>query len=184
MFDIWVKILKEVENSTLWLLEDNPLASKNLRIEAERRGLNSDRIVFAQRMDLTDHLARHKVADLFLDTFPYNAHTTASDALWAGLPLLTLQGKSFASRVASSLLQSLGLDELITKSISDYERKAIELGRNSEMLCKFKNQLITKRPSSPLFDGKLFAADLESAFEQMYSRLTLNQSPEHIIVKK
>jgi len=184
MFDIWVTILKEVENSTLWLLEDNPLASKNLRIEAEKRGLNSDRIVFAQRMEFTDHLARHKLADLFLDTFPYNAHTTASDALWAGLPLLTLQGKSFASRVASSLLQNLGLAELITKSITDYERKAIELGRNSEMLCKFKNQLITNRLSSPLFDGKLFAADLESAFEQMYSRLTLNQSPEHIIVKK
>ena len=183
MFDSWVKILRQVENSTLWLFEDNALASKNLRIEAELRDLDPDRIVFAQRMKLTDHLARHKVADLFLDTFPYNAHTTASDALWVGLPLLTLQGKSFASRVASSLLQNLELTELIAKSLADYESKAIELGRNSEMLSKVKNKLITNRASSPLFDGKLFAVHLENAFEEMYKHYTLNKPPEHIFVK-
>ena len=183
MFDSWIKIIKQVDNSILWLFEDNTLASKNLRNEAKLRGLDADRIVFAQRMELADHLARHKVADLFLDTFPYNAHTTASDALWAGLPLLTLQGESFASRVASSLLNNLELKELIAKTTFDYECKAIEIGRNSEILNTIKNRLMTNRTSSPLFDGKLFASHLESAFEEMYSRFSLNKPLEHIFVK-
>jgi len=183
MFNTWIKILKQVDNSILWLFEDNYLASKNLRQEAKLRGLNPDRIVFAQRMELADHLARHKVADLFLDTFPYNAHTTASDALWAGTPILTLQGKSFASRVASSLLNNLDLTELIAESLGDYERKAIELGRNSQMLRSFTNKLIKNRASSPLFNGKLFASHLENAFEEMHCRFTENKLPEHIFVK-
>lgn len=184
MFDSWIKILANVESSVLWLFEDNPSASKNLKNEAKHRGLDPDRIVFAQRMELVDHLARHKVADLFLDTFPYNAHTTASDALWAGLPLLTLQGESFASRVASSLLHNLELTELIAKSQTEYELKAIELGRNPETLKTIKNKLITNRNSSPLFDGKLFATHLESAFEEMHWRFSLHKPPEHIFVKK
>ena len=183
VFDSWIKILSHVDNSILWLFEDNSSASKNLRIEAQVRGLDPDRIVFAQRMELSDHLARHKVADLFLDTFPYNAHTTASDALWAGLPLLTLQGKSFASRVASSLLQNLKLTELIAKSFSDYERIAIELGLNSAMLNQVRNNLITNRATSPLFDGSLFAAHLESAFEEMHTHFISNKPPSHIFVK-
>ncbi|MBT8608425.1 hypothetical protein G6656_09075, partial [Polynucleobacter paneuropaeus] len=112
-FASWMNILKKVEGGVLWLLEDNSLAAENLRKEAQKAGINPDRLIFAQRVPHAEHLARHELADLFLDTYPYNAHTTASDALWAGLPLITIQGSSFASRVASSLLTAVGLEELI-----------------------------------------------------------------------
>ncbi|MBJ7503960.1 MAG: tetratricopeptide repeat protein, partial [Polynucleobacter sp.] len=133
-FDRWMRILKVVDGSVLWLFEDNPWAAANLKKEAEKRGVNTARLVFAKRMPLSEHLARHRQADLFLDTLPCNAHTTCSDALWAGLPVLTLMGESFASRVAASLLNGIDLPELITTSPEEYEALAIELATNSQKL--------------------------------------------------
>jgi len=121
IFDIWMRLLGQIPGSVLWLLADTPIAVENLRREAEARGVAGDRLVFAGRMPLADHLARHRAADLFIDTLPYNAHTTASDALWAGLPVLTCQGESFAGRVASSLLNAVDLPELVTTNLDDYE---------------------------------------------------------------
>ena len=129
MFDVWMGLLKAVPGSVLWLLEGNRFAPANLRREAEARGVAAERLVFAPRMPLPEHLARHRVADLFLDTFPVNAHTTASDALWAGCPLLTLAGQTFVSRVAGSLLRAVGLPELITTSPEDYEAMALQLAQ-------------------------------------------------------
>ena len=133
IFEVWMRLLKMVEGSVLWLLENNPKASMNLRKEAEVRGVDSARIVFAPRMKLENHLARHRVADLFIDTLPYNAHTTASDALWAGLPILTQLGQSFAARVAASLLYAMDLPELVTKTQQEYEARAIELASNPKL---------------------------------------------------
>ena len=121
IFDIWMRILKTVDKSILWLLEDDSIAVKNLRKEAKKRKIDPKRIIFAKRMTLADHFARHKCADLFIDTFPYGAHTTCSDSLWAGLPIVTLMGKSFASRVGSSLLNAINLEELITTTEKEYE---------------------------------------------------------------
>ena len=169
-FSIWMKILKKVDNSVLWLLQDNASASKNLQIEAEKRGVNAERLIFANRMDLPLHLARHKCADLFLDTFPYNAHTTASDALWAGLPVLTMMGESFASRVAASLLTAIGLPELITHTPEEYEALAIELAMDREKLQSIKEKLWANRLTTPLFDSKSFTQNLEEIYLRMYER--------------
>jgi predicted O-linked N-acetylglucosamine transferase (SPINDLY family) len=127
VFDAWMRLLRQIEGSVLWLLEGDARVPVNLRMEAEQRGVTTDRLVFAPRMQLEDHLARHRLADLFLDTLPYNAHTTASDALWAGLPVLTCVGSTFAGRVAASLLNAIGLPELITNSLDDYETLALGL---------------------------------------------------------
>src|SRR5262249_42315050 len=129
-FAIWMRLLKAVEGSVLWLLEDNPTAAKNLRREADARGVDPTRLIFAPRAPLDEHLARHRLADLFLDTLPYNAHTTASDAVWAGLPVLTCPGTSFASRVATSLLCTIGLPDLVMETAAAYEAKALELARD------------------------------------------------------
>ncbi|MBU3578371.1 hypothetical protein, partial [Polynucleobacter sp. UK-Kesae-W10] len=169
-FDRWMRILKATPGSILWLFEDNPLAAKNLKIAAEQRGVQSSRLIFAKRESLPVHLARHAYADLFLDTTPYNAHTTASDALWAGLPVLTLMGQSFASRVAASLLNAIGLPELITTTPEQYEARAIELALQPETLIAIKAKLAANRLSTPLFDTPLFTKHLESAYQQMYER--------------
>lgn len=131
-FDSWMRMLGQVDGSVLWLLVDNAKATSNLRKEAAARGINSGRLIFAKRMPLPDHLARHRAADLFVDTLPYNAHMTASDALWAGLPVLTCRGETFAGRVAASLLNARGLPELITTSLEAYERMAIDLAAHPE----------------------------------------------------
>ena len=125
-------MLGQVDGSVLWLLVDNAKATSNLRKEAAARGINSGRLIFAKRMLLPDHLARHRAADLFVDTLPYNAHMTASDALWAGLPVLTCRGETFAGRVAANLLNARGLPELITTSLEAYERMAIDLAAHPE----------------------------------------------------
>ena len=182
VFDGWVKILKAVEKSVLWLLEDNPEAVKNLRKEATRRGLNPDRLIFAKRINLPEHLGRQRLADLFLDTMPYNAHTTASDALWVGLPVLTLMGKSFASRVAASLLNAIGLPELITTKQSDYEALAIEMATNPLKLTAIKNKLNRNRVATPLFDTPRFTKNIEAAYKMMYERYQSDKSPDHIYV--
>jgi predicted O-linked N-acetylglucosamine transferase (SPINDLY family) len=169
-FDVWMRLLDRVPSSVLWLLEDNPIAAKNLRAEAIARGVDGDRLVFAKRIPLPQHLARHRVADLFIDTWPCNAHTTASDALWAGLPVLTRSGRSFASRVAASLLNAIGLPELITQSEQDYEELAVALAQDSERLQALKKRLSINRTTYPLFNCKRFTKNLESAYYQVMER--------------
>jgi len=164
IFKTWMNILKRVESSVLWLFEDNDSATKNLRIHCEAEGVNSNRIIFAKRLPLSEHLARHQLADLFLDTSPYNAHTTASDSLWAGLPVLTLYGSSFAGRVSASLLNTLGLEELITASTDEYIDYAVLLANNPELLSKIKTKLNKNKLISPLFDSHSFTRNLENIY--------------------
>ena len=182
VFDTWVRILKAVDNSVLWLIQDNPTAATNLQKEAALRGLDPTRLVFAKRMDLPEHLARHKAADLFLDTLPYNAHTTASDALWVGLPVLTCMGESFASRVAASLLNAIGLPELITQTPKDYEALAIELATKPGKLQSIKAKLAANRLTTPLFDTALFTQHIEAAYVQMYERYQADLAPDNMFV--
>jgi predicted O-linked N-acetylglucosamine transferase (SPINDLY family) len=164
------------------LFEDNPFASRNLKLEAEKRGVDSSRLIFASKLPLDQHLARLRLADLFLDTLPYNAHTTASDALWAGLPLLTCPGKSFASRVAASLLRAVEMPELVMHSLEAYEAKAIELAKDTSQLNAIKLKLEQNRKTSSLFDGKLFAQHLEMAYEAMFARYQAGLAPDVIDV--
>ena len=182
IFDSWMCILKQVEGSVLWLFEGTEDAASNLRKEAESRGVNSDRLVFAPRLPLPEHLARHCMADLFLDTLPCNAHTTASDALWAGLPVLTCLGETFASRVAASLLNAMHLPELITSTVEDYETLAIELALNPEKLNSIKKKLFDNRLTTPLFNTPLFTCHLEAVYAEMYRRYQADLVPEHFYV--
>ncbi len=154
----------------LWLLDDNPAAVRNLKREAEARGVSTQRLIFAPRRPVEEHLARHRLADLFLDTLPCNAHTTASDALWAGLPVLTCTGDTFAGRVAASLLSAVGLPELITDSLSSYEALAMKLAREPQALSAVKAKLADQRDIAPLFDTERFTRNLESAFTTMWER--------------
>ena len=149
-FDIWMNLLKRVKNSFLWLYKSNDYSVINLKKESEKRGVESSRIIFAERVPNEDHLSRIKCADLFLDTFNYNAHTTASDCLWAGVPIITKQGKSFAARVCSSLLTSLNLKELIVKDNSEYEEKAFNIATNATYLKKLKYRLNQNKLNSSL----------------------------------
>jgi predicted O-linked N-acetylglucosamine transferase (SPINDLY family) len=178
--DLWARILSKVPNSVLWLLEDNLLAKENLILQAANRGIAKDRLIFARRMDLPDHLARHALADLFLDTLPCNAHTTASDALWAGLPLLTQLGETLAGRVAGSLLMAIGLPELIARNSSEYEDLAIELATNPTRLQQLKERLALNRASTPLFDAEQFARGIEDAYIKIYLRYQKGLPPEHL----
>jgi len=182
ILDSWTKILKTVENSVLWLLADNNSARLNLIKEFNSRGILSNRIIFANRCSLTEHLSRHQLADLFLDTFPYNAHTTASDALWAGLPVITIQGKAFASRVASSLLCATYLSELITHDKEGYEFLAINLATNLEKLKLIKSKLVANRLTCPLFDTSKFLKHYESALLQIHKNFYSELSAKDIDV--
>jgi predicted O-linked N-acetylglucosamine transferase (SPINDLY family) len=182
-FDGWMRILKAVDGSVLWLLEDNVSASRNLKAEAKKRGVKENRLVFAKRMPLSEHLARHRQADLFIDTLPVNAHTTASDALWTGLPVLTLIGESFVSRVAASLLTAIDLPELITTTQEQYEALAIELATNPEKLATIKGKLAANRLTTPLFDTPLFTKQIEAAYTQMMQRYWAGLPPEHLQIK-
>lgn len=168
IFDVWVTILREVEGSVLWLLQDNDTAADNLRQEAAARGINPNRLVFAKRLPLAEHLARHRMADLFLDTLPCNAHTTASDALWTGLPVLTKIGDTFAGRVAASLLTAVDLPELIASTAADYRRLAVALASNPGWLEAIKTKLARNRTISPLFNSDLTTRHLEVAFTAMH----------------
>jgi predicted O-linked N-acetylglucosamine transferase (SPINDLY family) len=182
IFDSWMRILSLVQGSVLWLLADNPMAMANLIKEASARGVDSSRLVFAERLPLSEHLGRHDLADLFLDTFPYNAHTTCSDALWAGLPVLTLLGSTFPGRVAASLLSAIGLPELITSSQEDYEALAIELAMNPQKLKDIKLKLARNRLIAPLFDTPLFTKNLEAVYIKMYEGYHANLDPDHIAI--
>jgi protein O-GlcNAc transferase len=179
-FEGWMRILKAVDSSSLFLYVENKWSEKNLREAFEAEGINSSRLVFASRMPKEENLARYRACDLFLDTFPYNAGTTASDALWAGVPVLTRVGQSFASRVAASLLNAIGLPELITTSQAEYEALAIELALNPQKLAEIKLKLANNRLTTPLFDTPLFAKNLEAAYLQMYERYQADLQPDHI----
>jgi predicted O-linked N-acetylglucosamine transferase (SPINDLY family) len=181
-FDVWMRLLKAVDGSVLWLLQDNPIAAKNLRKEAEIRGVEPTRLVFAPRMNIEDHLARHRAADLFIDTLPYNAHTTASDALWGGLPVLTQIGQSFAARVAASLLNALDLPELITNTPEEYEKMALTLASDQMRLSAIKQKLEKNRRISPLFNGRQFARHIEVAYKEIYRRQLSGEKLEHLYI--
>lgn len=183
-FDVWMRILGQVEGSVLWLLEDNSEAVANLRKEAAWRGISPERLVFAGRLPLDEHLARHCLADPFLDTFPCNAHTTASDALWAGLPLLTCIGESFAGRVAASLLRAIDLPELITATVAEYEALAIELARDAPRYRAIRERLKHNRLTTPLFDASAYTRHLEAGYVAMYERYHAGLPPEHIYISR
>ena len=180
VFDCWMRILKQVDGSVLWLLENNITAAGNLKREAAARGIHAERIIFAQPLALPDHLARHRLADLFLDTLPYNAHTTASDALWAGLPVLTCLGQTFAGRVAASLLNAIGLPELITTTLDAYERMAVHLATQPKTLTAIKLKVAENRLATPLFDTKLFTRHIEAAYIAMFERHRAGLPAAHI----
>lgn len=184
MFDSWMRLLHQVPNSVLWLIEANKTASHNLRQEAQLRGIAPERLVFAPKVASALHLARHRHADLFLDTLPVNAHTTASDALWAGLPVLTCMGQTFASRVAGSLLVAVGLPELITHNLADYEAMALQLANSPELLAGLKQKLNLQRDSCPLFDIDHHRQAFESAYITMWQRYQEGLPPEGFSVSK
>jgi predicted O-linked N-acetylglucosamine transferase (SPINDLY family) len=182
-FALWMRLLRDAPSSVLWLLEDNPDAKRNLEREAEAHGMASGRLVFAQRVSASEHLARHRLADLLLDTQPYGAHTTASDALWAGLPVLTALGTTFASRVAASLLNAVGLSELIADSLEAYEASALRLARHPDALVAIKNKLAANRDNCPLFDTARFTRNLESAYVAMWQRRQRGEPPRSFSVE-
>ena len=158
----------------------NENAKKNLILEFEKKKIKPERIIFGNKVPIKDHLARIKFADLFLDTFPYNAHTSCSDSIWAGLPILTLEGDSFQSRVASSLLKTTGLNELITKNEKEYVDKAVYIAKNKEYLNQLKNKLLTSKDNNPLFDNKSFTHNLENAYSILPEKYINKKDPEDV----
>lgn len=178
IFSIWMRLLNRVEGSVLWLLEGNAAASRNLRLEAEARGVRAERLVFAPRMPPSDHMARQGLADLFLDTLPCNAHTTASDALWAGLPVLTCRGRAFPGRVAASVLRAIGLPELITENLDEYEALAFRLATTPELLADIRARLVRNRATHPLFDADRSRRHIESAYVMMHERYQRGEAPQ------
>jgi predicted O-linked N-acetylglucosamine transferase (SPINDLY family) len=183
LFDVWMRLLHQVQGSVLWLFRDNAFAAKNLRAEVEVRGVDPQRLVFADRLPQPEHLARHVLADLFLDTLPYNAHTTASDALWAGLPVLTCPGEAFQGRVAASLLCAAGLPELIAPSLDTYEAMALELAHNPQRLQILRQKLHAQRNSCPLFDTARYTRNFEAALAAIWRRHCRSLPPESFHVR-
>ena len=179
-FDIWMNLLKKVKGSVLWLLVENSKAKENLKKEATKRNIDENRIIFAKIMPLADHLARHRCADLFIDTFPYTAHTTCSDALWAGLPVVTRIGKSFASRVSASLLNAIDLPELITHSEEEFENLALDFANNKNKLDQVKIKLEKNKISKSLFNTKLYTKNIESSYKIIHDRYLRNLPVEDI----
>ncbi len=178
VFDIWMKLLDSIPSAVLWLKDNNRFANSNLQREAERRGIQSDRLIFAPRCDtLQEHIARYRLADLFLDTFPYNAHTTASDSLLAGCPVLTYAGNAFSARVAGSLLQAVGLPELVTTTWEEYQSIALDLARNPLRFAELRARLNVNRATSSLFKMDVFARNIEEAYIKMWAIHTAGESP-------
>ena len=183
-FDMWMGILLQVEGSVLWLRNSNAWSENNLCMEAEIRGVDPSRLIFAGRVPMEEHLARHKLADLFLDTFAFNAHTTASEALWAGLPIVTKAGKGSAARAAASLLTAVGLPELITQTEKDYETLILQLANHPEQLTQIRQKLMDNRLSTPLFDTELYTKHLEEGYQQAYQRYFDGKLPRAIFVQR
>ena len=183
VFDAWMRLLRTVPESVLWLLEANAAVPGNLRREAASRGIAAERLVFARPAPIPDYLARLAAADLFLDTFPYNAGATANDALWAGLPVLTCSGDSYVGRMAGSLLHAIGLPELVRASPAEYEALAIQLGRAPARLTELRRRLADNRARTPLFDMARYARDIEAAFAGMWERWRSGEMPASFEVR-
>ena len=181
-FDIWMRLLTMVPGSVLWLLDDNEAATANLKAAALERSIDPARLVFAPRTSLPAHLARHRLADLFMDTLPYNAHTTASDALWAGLPVLTCLGSTFAGRVAASLLYAIGMPELVTNSAQEYEELASKLAQDRDLLHSLRSKLQQNRLTHPLFDTDRFRRNIEKAYTTMWETSQRGDAPKAFAV--
>jgi predicted O-linked N-acetylglucosamine transferase (SPINDLY family) len=178
-----MRVLKKVENSVLWLIGSNKWAEQNLSKEAENHGISSKRLIFANQLSHSDHLARLKLADLFLDTFNYNAHTTTSDALWAGIPVITKIGNSFASRVAASLLKAVGLTELVVQNDKEYENLILEIANSPKKLIKIKEKLSSNRLSKPLFNSEMYISHLEDAYKQVFENHLKGSKVKTIYIK-
>ena len=183
VYDVWMRLLRAVEGSVLWLYQSNACAEANLRKEAAARGIDPGRLVFAGRVKLDEHLARHRLADLFLDTLPVNAHTTANDALWAGLPLVTCRGECFAGRVAASLLEAAGLKELVAKNLEDYEALALRLARDPSLLSEVRERLKQNHHSHPLFDTDRYRRHIEAAYIKMWEIWQRGEPPRTFAVE-
>jgi len=177
IFEVWISLLRERPDAVLWLLDDNRWAVANLRREAGSRGIAPERIVFAPRLRNAEHLARIQLADLILDTAPCGAHTTAADALWAGVPLVTYLGRSFAGRVAGSLLRAVGLDELVGESLTGYASLARRLAESPAELARIRSTLQAARLSAPLFDTQRLCRHLEAAYRAMHERHARREHP-------
>ena len=182
IFDVWMRLLRRLDGSTLWLLRDSEECCENLRREAAKRSVAPERLIFAPRVDNKEHLARHKLAGLSLDTLPYNAHTTASDALRAGVPVITCMGSSFAGRVAASLLRAVGLPELVTHSLDDYEAAAIKLAERPAELARLRNTLAANCATHALFDTDRFCRNIEAAYLEMHRRQQAGEAPADFTV--
>jgi predicted O-linked N-acetylglucosamine transferase (SPINDLY family) len=179
-----MKILKKNENSVLWLKSNKTNVIKNLKLEADKSKINSDRIIFANKLEsYEDYLASYKLADLFLDTFPYNAHVTGCDALYSGLPILTLCGESFASRVGASLLNTLNMDELIAYSETEYVNKAYNLSINKKRIAELKQELSNPLTISKLFNSNLYVEKIETAYIEILEGLKNKNTPKNIYIK-
>ncbi len=176
-FSIWMRILRQTEKTVLWLLDCHEGVRKNLKSEAEKQGVSSERIIFAKRVSPEQHLARHQLADLFIDTFFYNAHTTASDALWAGLPLITKAGAQFSARVAASILKAAGLEELVTDNNADYEKKILYYVTHPQELAALKQKVADRREHCALFDTALYTRDLEKAYHYAFEQYLKGIAP-------
>jgi protein O-GlcNAc transferase len=184
MFDLWMRLLGAVPGSVLWLSDARGIVADNLRAAAAARGIDPVRLVFAPRLrDFSQHLARHRLADLFLDTLPYNAHTTANDALWAGLPVLTCRGNCLAGRVASSLVEAVGLGELATANLADYEALALRLAADASERAALKARLARNRLTHPLFDTPRFTRHLEAAYRVMWETWQRGEPPRSFAVE-
>jgi predicted O-linked N-acetylglucosamine transferase (SPINDLY family) len=184
MFSIWMRLLQNAPGSVLWLLESNSLMRENLRRKAASLSVDPARLVFAPKMELSQHLARHRLADLFLDSLPVNAHTTASDALWAGVPVLTCSGETLVSRVCGSLLKAVGLGELITYSLSHYERLALDLAQDPGRLARLRNELAQNRRTAPLFDMERYRQGFEAALKHMVELRERGDEPRAFAVNE
>jgi predicted O-linked N-acetylglucosamine transferase (SPINDLY family) len=178
VFDVWMRLLRSVDGSVLWLSDNLGDRNDNMRRYAEARGIDSRRLVFAPNLAArADHFARHRLADLFLDTLPYNAHTTACDALFAGLPVLTIVGPTFVGRVAASMLHAIGLDELVTRSLEEYEALALDLARDAALMRTVRAKLAANHHTRPLFDTDRFRRNIERAYDQMFEIYRLGERP-------
>jgi predicted O-linked N-acetylglucosamine transferase (SPINDLY family) len=182
VFTVWMSLLADLPSSVLWLIDENPWASANLRRQAEEAAIDSRRIIFAPRTSMPEHLERHRLADLFLDTLPYNAHTTASDALWAGLPLITCKGKAFHGRVAASLLHAIGLPEMVTETLPSYRGLALRLATDRDFLGVIRRKLARNLHTTPLFDSVSFRRDIEAAYTVMWDIAERGEQPRSFSV--
>lgn len=184
MFAVWLRILSRVDNSVLWLLDNGPRFSHNLRHAAAEYGIVPDRLVFASTIPVDEHVCRLQLADLFVDSLPYNGHTTASDALWAGLPVITCRGNTFAGRVATSLLHAAGLPELSVETLDSYEEMAVNLARDRQLLNLYRDRLAANRLSCPLFDTDRYRRHIEAAYREMWEIYRCGEAPRHFRVNR